>query len=101
MVESLPCCFTVAQYVAARQGHVAVVELLLETGRVDVNISPDREGETPLWWAARGEYQDIIMKLLDTGQVDVNVRDINGLTPLWFAARHGHLRHRKAAARHG
>jgi ankyrin repeat protein len=41
--------------------HGAIVKLLLETGRVDVN-SKDTDGRTPLSWATK-KGQDVIAKL--------------------------------------
>uniref|UniRef100_A0A8H7NFV5 Uncharacterized protein n=1 Tax=Bionectria ochroleuca TaxID=29856 RepID=A0A8H7NFV5_BIOOC len=65
------------------------VEMLLATGRADVN-SRDSTGRTPLSWAA-GSPKSIftVSWLLKTGRVDVNSRDNNGRTPLWWAAQHG------------
>ncbi|CAG9999233.1 unnamed protein product [Clonostachys byssicola] len=65
------------------------VQMLLDTGRADVN-SRDDTGRTPLSWAA-GSPKSLftVSMLLNTGRVDVNSRDDNGRTPLWWAARHG------------
>ncbi|CAH0052972.1 unnamed protein product, partial [Clonostachys solani] len=67
----------------------SVVEILLDTGRAEVD-SRDNTGRTPLSWAAESPKSLItVMMLLKTGRVDVNSRDDNGRTPLWWAARHG------------
>lgn len=47
---------------AARNGHEAIVKLLLETGQADVDIS-GWNGQTPLSIATKYEYEAII-KLL-------------------------------------
>ncbi|VUC37866.1 unnamed protein product [Clonostachys rosea] len=72
--------------------HDSTVQLLLDTGRVDVN-SRDSTGRTPLSWAAETpKALDAVRMLLKTGQVEVNSRDDNGRTPLWWAAQHGSWR---------
>ncbi|KAH7019699.1 ankyrin repeat-containing domain protein, partial [Ilyonectria destructans] len=45
---------------AANGGHEAIVELLLDTGKVDVNARDTEYGETPLWWAAQGEHTAVV-----------------------------------------
>ncbi|KAL8378532.1 hypothetical protein RB599_008374 [Gaeumannomyces hyphopodioides] len=74
---------------AAQNGHEAVVKLLFETGRVDVE-SKDEYGRTPLRWAAQNGYKAVVKLLLETGKVNVDSKDNNGETPLWWAARNGH-----------
>ncbi|KAF2795659.1 ankyrin, partial [Melanomma pulvis-pyrius CBS 109.77] len=44
---------------AAREGHQAVVELLLKTGKVDVEPK-DIAGQTPLWYAAQRGDQTVV-----------------------------------------
>ena len=41
-----------------QSGHTEVVELLLKTPGIDVNAA-DRNGRTPLHWAARVSYNQI------------------------------------------
>ena len=50
---------------AARGGHEAVVKLLLETGKVDVE-SKDEYGQTPLSLAAEGEHEAVVELLRPT-----------------------------------
>lgn len=67
----------------------AVVRLLLDTGKVDIN-SRDKRGRSPLSWAA-GSGDGVMVKLLvDTGRADVDARDIDEKTPLLWAAIDGH-----------
>ena len=49
---------------AAQNGHEAVVKLLLETGRGDVD-SKDDYNQTPLSWAARHGHEAVV-KLLQS-----------------------------------
>ena len=75
---------------AAREGHEAVVKLLLATGKVDIDAR-DGNGRTPLLWAAREGHEAVVKQLLATGKVDTNARDdVYGWTPLLWAAEEGH-----------
>ena len=74
---------------AAASGHEAVVKLLLETEKVDVN-SKDSYGRTPLSWAAGNGHEAVVKLLLETEKVDVDSKATNGRTPLSWAAENGH-----------
>jgi ankyrin repeat protein len=74
---------------AVAGGHRDIVELLLATGEVDVNVEDD-EGETPLLLAVAGGHRDIVELLLATGEVDVNVEDEDGQTALMGAVEGGY-----------
>ncbi|KAM0147032.1 hypothetical protein ACHAQE_010459 [Botrytis cinerea] len=86
---------------AARNGHEAVVKLLLATsqavvklllatGQVEVD-SKDESNRTPLSWAAENGYKAVVKLLLATGQVEVNSKDNEcNQTPLSWAAGNGH-----------
>ena len=69
---------------------MAVVKLLLGTGKVDVD-SKDSEVWTPLSRTAENGHGAIVKLLLDTWKVDVDSKDpeYNG-TPLSWAAENGH-----------
>src|ERR1700722_7725409 len=56
-------------WLAAERGDEAVVKLLLETGKADVD-SKDRYdgGRTPLWWAVERGYETVVKLLLETGK---------------------------------
>ncbi|KAK1770374.1 vegetative incompatibility protein HET-E-1 [Phialemonium atrogriseum] len=60
---------------AARNGHEAVVRLLLATGKVNVD-SKDEDDKTPLSWAAENGHDAIVRLLLATRKVDVNTEDV-------------------------
>ena len=56
---------------ASRGGIKAIVQLLLDTGKVDPNEEDDR-GNTALHYATRLGYKAIVQLLLETGKVDPN-----------------------------
>ena len=76
-------------HLAAYFGARAVVKLLLETGKVDVD-SKDSWGLTPLWCAAQNGHEAVVKLLLDTGKVNVDLRSGLGQTPLSRAVWNGH-----------
>ncbi|KAK2060219.1 ankyrin [Colletotrichum caudatum] len=62
---------------AVEEGRVTFVQMLLETGQVDVN-SKDNYGQSVFWWAAFSGRAEIAQILFNTGQVDVDSRDNGG-----------------------
>ena len=74
---------------AAKYGHEAIVKLLLEIEKIDVN-SQNIRCETPLFRAARYGHEAVVRFLLKTENIDVNSRNIRRQTPLSMAARYGH-----------
>jgi hypothetical protein len=76
---------------AAERGHEAVVRLLLDTGKADIDSKDKDYGRTPLSWAAEGGHEAVVRLLLDTGKVDIDSKDKDyGQTPLSWAIRGGH-----------
>jgi hypothetical protein len=75
---------------AAENGHEAVIRLLLESGKVDVNMKDDYS-RTPLWWAAKNGHEAIVGLLLRSENVDVDIKDSDSRTPLSWAANNGHV----------
>jgi ankyrin repeat protein len=71
---------------AAARGHEAVVKLLLETGKVEVDSKDTKYGQTPLSRAAENGHEAVVKLLLDTGKVEVDSKDKDGRTPLSWAA---------------
>jgi ankyrin repeat domain-containing protein 50 len=73
---------------ATENGNEAVVKLLLETSKVDVD-SKDQYGQTPLSLAARNGNEAAVKLLLETGKVDVDSKNQYGKTPLLWEAKNG------------
>ncbi|KAH7117683.1 ankyrin repeat-containing domain protein [Dendryphion nanum] len=73
----------------AQKGHIAVVELLLNTGRVDID-SVDHEGRTPLWFAVEAEQEPMVRLLLDRG-ANANGRGLQCECPLNLAIGKGNM----------
>jgi ankyrin repeat protein len=77
---------------AAKEGHLEVVEKLLEA-KADVNAAPERwYGRTALQAAAEGGHFEVVEKLLEA-KADINAAPASwgGRTALQAAAEGGHL----------
>uniref|UniRef100_A0A672IIN9 Euchromatic histone-lysine N-methyltransferase 2 n=1 Tax=Salarias fasciatus TaxID=181472 RepID=A0A672IIN9_SALFA len=62
---------------AAKLGNLETVNMLLETGQVDVNAQ-DSGGWTPIIWAAEHKHVDVIKSLLNRGaDVTINDKELN------------------------
>ncbi|RSL50986.1 hypothetical protein CEP54_011650 [Fusarium duplospermum] len=70
-------------------GHEAIIKLLLDTGKVNINARDGEFGRTPLWWAAEEGHMAVVTLLLNTDNVDVDARDTDSRTLLWRAAEKG------------
>ncbi|KAH8665516.1 ankyrin repeat-containing domain protein [Ilyonectria robusta] len=76
-------------YFGLRQDRTIIVELLLDTGKVNADAQ-NQWGLTPLSWATKQGHEAIVKLLLDTDTVDVNTEDWSGQSPLLWAAQEGH-----------
>ncbi|GCB24470.1 ankyrin repeat domain-containing protein 50 [Aspergillus awamori] len=79
-----------ALHIAACEGDMLVVELLLQHPEVDVNAQ-DTDGLTALHIAAGEGHMLVVELLLQHPEVDVNAQDTDGLTALHIAAGEGHM----------
>jgi hypothetical protein len=77
-------------WIAASNGHVAVVELLLGAGGVKVDKA-DKGGLTPLYMAAQKGHVAVVELLMGAKGVKVNEADKDGRIPLYIAAQNGHV----------
>ncbi|MCP4748815.1 MAG: ankyrin repeat domain-containing protein [Desulfobacteraceae bacterium] len=77
-------------HLAAHEGHIEVVKLLLSHPNIDVNQA-DNNGITLLHLAARRGHVEIVKLLLSRPGIDVNKADNYGWTPLSMAAGRGHV----------
>lgn len=73
-------------HVAARKGHVAVVEVLLDAG---ASVDAVDAGKTPLHWAAEKGRDATVERLLAAG-ASVDAVDSDGMTPYQLAHSRGH-----------
>jgi hypothetical protein len=78
---------------AARDGDLAKVKALLKENPALV-FSRDRDGETPLHWAAGKGHTDVA-ELLLSSKAEVDAKDSDGETPLFWAVRMAVRMHRK------
>jgi ankyrin repeat protein len=68
---------------AAERGYKEVVEVLLATSTINVNVR-STAGQTPLFWAAANGYSKVVRLLLDYG-AEPNYTDKDGRSPLSIA----------------
>jgi hypothetical protein len=79
-------------FMAAQNGHRAVVKLLLADSRLDINKARTDNGATPLLVAAGNGHHAVVQLLLADSRLDINKRSIHlGLTALDVAAHSGHV----------
>jgi len=88
LVEYKTATGSSALLVAAEEGHVDTVQLLVDS-KVDVNIA-DGIGTTALYAAALQGYTDIARLLIES-KANVDAAMDNGATALWTSAQQGHI----------
>ncbi|KAL7936154.1 ankyrin repeat-containing domain protein [Trichoderma chlorosporum] len=76
---------------AAERGDEKMVQILMATGKIDINVRDRGYQETPLIWAARKGHEAVVKLLLNAG-ADVNVSEKNsGETALTLAIEGGNV----------
>ncbi|EJT69137.1 hypothetical protein GGTG_13246 [Gaeumannomyces tritici R3-111a-1] len=74
---------------AISNGREAVIQLLVDTCKADIESKDKKYGQTPLSRAISNGHEAVIL-LLDTGKVDLESKDKYRRTPLSRAAGNGH-----------
>ncbi|KAF5898539.1 ankyrin repeat domain-containing protein 29 isoform X1 [Clarias magur] len=77
-----------AAFWAARKGNLALLQLLLNSGRVDIDCK-DSYGTSALMVASYSGHYDCVRELIMQG-ADINLQRETGTTSLFFAAQQGH-----------
>jgi ankyrin repeat protein len=75
---------------AARYGHLQVVDAILQDRRADRN-SVDDQGRTALWWAAHEGQTIVVRRLLEDADVQVDIKDRQGWDALETARSRYHF----------
>lgn len=79
---------------------IEIAKLLLNTGRVDVNLVTHAKPPTPLIAAIEASRPDIVELLVEHPDIDVNLTPDGNPTPIGFAAERGNLEIVKILLRH-
>jgi ankyrin repeat protein len=77
-------------YMAAQQGHVALVQCLVKKLGADINQTT-HDGATSLYIAAQQGHLPVVQCLVKECGADINQANHNGATPLMAAAAHKHM----------
>eukprot|EP00794_Sanderia_malayensis_P004801 gene4801-5428_t len=78
-------------HLAARNGHEAIVRLLLNSHGVRVDAATEGKGMIPLHFSLMNGHISVVSLLLGRSTHQLNLKDNQGRTGLHFAAAHGHL----------
>lgn len=74
----------------AEGGDEIILAFVLASGKDDAEIdSKDKDGRTPLSWAAEKGHEAVVRLLLDNGAA-IEVKDSSSRTPVSWAAEQGH-----------
>lgn len=77
-------------WISAAQGHTAVVDILIKTGKVNIN-SRSVSGWSPIFWPSVQGFDRIVAMLIDAG-ARADFVDEEGQTAISMARKHGHRR---------
>jgi len=79
---------------ACRFGHTSIVEYLVNSGRIDVDVNiQNKEGFTPFHFACQFGHMGVVEFLVESNGIDVNanIQANNGWTPLYLACWTEHM----------
>ena len=76
---------------ASISGFIAVVKILLDEDEINVNISDELYGATPLLAACQNNHVDVVKLLLAVENIDVNKPMNDSNTPLYYACQDDHI----------
>ncbi|XP_025024982.1 ankyrin repeat domain-containing protein 29 isoform X4 [Python bivittatus] len=88
-----------AAFWAARKGNLALLQLLLNSGRIDVDCK-DSLGSTALMVASYYGHKECVRELVLQG-ADINLQREDGGTALLAACQYGHIRVVETLLKHG
>ncbi|XP_043465025.1 ankyrin repeat domain-containing protein 27-like [Leptopilina heterotoma] len=89
-----------ALHVACENGHVEIVQLLLDAG-ANVNVTNKSKGQTPLHLASLNNHTKVVKLLLNCGNCNINAKDDSGDTPLHLMIRNENSKVAELLLRHG
>ena len=88
-------------FMACKEGNLKSVQLLIEKGLVDKNITVKKkeqnydlkfyEEDTPIHIASKYGHLPIVEYLIEKQNVDIDINGFEGKTPLHYACEEGHL----------
>ena len=90
-LNPIPEIFHMALQFAAKQGHVHLVEMLLNVNGINSNFRGGWLQAAPILFAAKEGHSAIIKLLLSAVNIDPDVPDSEGSTPLMYACWGGHV----------
>jgi ankyrin repeat protein len=90
-LNPIPENFHIALQVAAKQGHVRLVEILLNVNGINSNFRGGWLQAAPILFAAIEGHGAIVELLLSAVNIDPDVPDSEGSTPLMYACWGGHV----------
>jgi len=73
-----------SRLLAAANGRINILELLLGSGRIETVQAQDKQGLSALHWAARNGRNNVVKVLVEYG-ADIDVRNKEGQSPLHTA----------------